>query len=106
MVLKIRNLFSSKANMQKTGDFQDLEHIDGVSISSINANNEEDDNGDEVLQLAIKTSTGSGENNMEFDEQTMSWKAVGEKAQKEEEELMAGFDSDGSEDDDDDEDWG
>ena len=32
-------------------------------------------------------------------------KAVGEKAQKEEEELMAGFDSDGSEDDDDDEDW-
>ena len=38
MVLKIRNLFSSKANMQKTGDFQDLEHIDGVSISSINAN--------------------------------------------------------------------
>ena len=42
---------------------------------------------------------------MEFDEQTMSWKAVGEKAQREEE-LMAGFDSDGSEDDDDDEDWG
>ena len=77
-----------------------------LQISSINANNEEDDNGDEVLQLAIKTSTGSGENNMEFDEQTMSWKAVGEKAQKEEEELMAGFDSDGSEDDDDDEDWG
>ena len=29
---------------------------------------------------------------MEFDEQTMSWKAVGEKAQREEEELMAGFD--------------
>ena len=38
MVLKIKNLFSSKANMQKTGDFQDLEHIDGVSISTISAN--------------------------------------------------------------------
>ena len=38
MVLKIKNLFNSKANMQKTGDFQDLEHIDGVSISTISAN--------------------------------------------------------------------
>ena len=38
MVLKIKNLFSSKANMQKTSDFQDLEHIDGVSISTISAN--------------------------------------------------------------------
>ena len=85
----------------------DIEFDDDVDlhISSIKADNEENDNGDEVLQLAIKTSTGSGENNMEFDEQTMSWKAVGEKAQKEEEELMAGFDSDES-DDDDDEDWG
>ena len=31
-----------------------------LHISCINADNEEDDNGDEVLQLAIKTSTGSG----------------------------------------------
>jgi hypothetical protein len=70
----------------------------------------DDDDGDqeeEILQLAVKKTSSSTENNMEFDEKTMSWKAVGEKAQKEEEDMMAGFDNDfDDDDDDDDEDWG
>ena len=68
-----------------------------------------DDQEEETLQLAIKKTSSSTENNMEFDEKTMSWKAVGEKAQKEEEDMMAGFDNDfddDEDDDDEDEDWG
>ena len=38
MAININNLFSSKEKNQKIGDFQDLDHIDGLSISTISAN--------------------------------------------------------------------
>ena len=38
MAININNLFSSKDKNQKIGDFQDLDHIDGLSISTISAN--------------------------------------------------------------------
>ena len=38
MTININKLFSSKLNMQKTADFQDLEHLDGLSISTTSAN--------------------------------------------------------------------
>ncbi len=38
MVINIGNLFSSNNKNTSIGDFQDLEHIDGVAISSSSAN--------------------------------------------------------------------
>ena len=37
MVLNFNDFFGSKNKNSKMGDFQDLEHIDGVSISTVNA---------------------------------------------------------------------
>ena len=38
MAIHLSNLFSSKNRKSKIGDFQNLEHLDGVSISTISAN--------------------------------------------------------------------
>ena len=38
MVINLNNLFNSISKNSKMGDFQDLEHIDGVSISVLSAN--------------------------------------------------------------------
>jgi glutamate N-acetyltransferase/amino-acid N-acetyltransferase len=38
MVINLNNLFNSISKNSKMGDFQDLEHIDGLSISSTSAN--------------------------------------------------------------------
>ena len=38
MVINIGNFFSSNNKNTSIGDFQDLEHIDGVAISSLSAN--------------------------------------------------------------------
>ena len=38
MAIKISNFFNYQSNNSKIGDFQDLEHIDGVSISATSAN--------------------------------------------------------------------
>ena len=38
MAIHLSNLFSSKNSKSKMGDFQNLEHLDGVSISTIRAN--------------------------------------------------------------------
>ena len=38
MAIKISNFFKYQNNNSKIGDFQDLEHIDGVSISATSAN--------------------------------------------------------------------
>ena len=38
MATNLSNLFNSISKNSKMGDFQDLDHIDGVSISTINAN--------------------------------------------------------------------
>ena len=38
MAIKISNFFNYQNNNSKIGDFQDLEHIDGVSISATSAN--------------------------------------------------------------------
>jgi len=38
MTFNINNLFDSLNKNSKMGDFQDLEHIDGVSISTTSAN--------------------------------------------------------------------
>ncbi len=38
MVIKINSFFSSKNKSSNIGDFQDLEHIDGVGVSSLSAN--------------------------------------------------------------------
>ena len=38
MVININNFFSSRNKNSKIGDFQDLDHIDGVSISTTSAN--------------------------------------------------------------------
>ena len=46
MVININNFFNSKSKDSKMGDFQDLEHIDGLSISTTSANlygNQRDD---------------------------------------------------------------
>ena len=46
MVINIKNFFNSTNNNSKLGDFQDLEHLDGVSISTTSANlynNQRDD---------------------------------------------------------------
>ena len=38
MVINLNNLFNSIIKNSKMGDFQDLEHIDGLSMSTISAN--------------------------------------------------------------------
>ena len=38
MAIHLSNFFSSKNRKSKTGDFQNLEHLDGISISTISAN--------------------------------------------------------------------
>ena len=38
MIININNFFSSRNKNSKIGDFQDLDHIDGVSISTTSAN--------------------------------------------------------------------
>ena len=38
MGINLGNFLSSKSNNRRMGDFQDLDHIDGVSISSVSAN--------------------------------------------------------------------
>ena len=38
MGINLTNFLSSKSKNRRMGDFQDLDHIDGVSISSISAN--------------------------------------------------------------------
>ncbi len=38
MVINLKNFINSQASMSKMNDFQDLEHIDGISISTICAN--------------------------------------------------------------------
>ena len=38
MVLNFTNLFGSKSKKSKLSDFQDLEHVDGVAISTTSAN--------------------------------------------------------------------
>ena len=37
MVLNFNDFFGSKNKHSKMGDFQDLEHIDGVALSTISA---------------------------------------------------------------------
>jgi len=46
MAINFDNFFNSQSKKSKMGDFQDLEHIDGISISTISAklyNNSRDD---------------------------------------------------------------
>ena len=38
MAINIENFFNSKNKDSKMGDFQDLDHLDGVSISTTTAN--------------------------------------------------------------------
>ncbi len=38
MVFNINNFFDNRNRKSKVADFQDLEHIDGVSISAVSAN--------------------------------------------------------------------
>ena len=38
MAINFSNFFNSQNRKSKMGDFQDLEHVDGVSISSTSAN--------------------------------------------------------------------
>ncbi len=38
MAINIKNFLSSQSRKSKIGDFQDLEHVDGVAISAISAN--------------------------------------------------------------------
>ena len=49
MVFDINNFFDSRNKMTKIGDFQDLDHIDGISISSVSANLYEKKRDDLVL---------------------------------------------------------
>ena len=49
MVIHIRNFLLSKNKKSKIGDFQDLEHIDGVAISVISANLYKESRDDLVL---------------------------------------------------------
>ena len=37
MVINLGNLFNLKKNNSKISDFQDLEHLDGLAISVVNA---------------------------------------------------------------------
>mgnify|MGYP001336779348 FL=1 len=38
MAINLKNFLNSQNNKSKIGDFQDLEHLDGVSISTTSAN--------------------------------------------------------------------
>ena len=38
MVLNINNFFDNRNRKSKIADFQDLDHIDGVSVSTVSAN--------------------------------------------------------------------
>ena len=38
MVINVKNFLLSRDKKSKIGDFQDLDHIDGVAISAISAN--------------------------------------------------------------------
>ena len=38
MVLGINNFFDAKNKNAKVADFQDLDHLDGVSVSAVSAN--------------------------------------------------------------------
>ena len=49
MVFDINNFFDSKSKKSKIGDFQDLDHINGISISSVSANLYEKKRDDLVL---------------------------------------------------------
>ena len=49
MVINIKNFFNSTDNNSKLGDFQDLEHIDGLSISTTSANLYENQRDDLVM---------------------------------------------------------
>ena len=37
MAINLDNFFNSQSKKSKMGDFQDLEHLDGISISTISA---------------------------------------------------------------------
>jgi len=49
MTINVKNFLFSKSKKSKIGDFQDLEHIDGVAISAISANLYKDARDDLVL---------------------------------------------------------
>ncbi len=49
MGINLSNFLSSKSNNRRMGDFQDLDHIDGVSISSVSANLYNDTRDDLVM---------------------------------------------------------
>ena len=49
MTINIKNFLLSQSKKSKIGDFQDLEHIDGVAISAISANLYEENRDDLVL---------------------------------------------------------
>ena len=49
MVINLKNFLLSRDKKSKIGDFQDLEHIDGVAISSISANLYKENRDDLVL---------------------------------------------------------
>ena len=64
MVLNFNDFFGSKNKNSKMGDFQDLEHIDGVALSTISAklyNPPRDDlvlfyfRNEQILQLYIRS---------------------------------------------------
>ena len=38
MAINFSNFFNSQNRKSKMGDFQDLEHVDGISISTVSAN--------------------------------------------------------------------
>ena len=49
MVFNINNFFDDRNRKSKIADFQDLDHIDGVSISTVSANLYEKKRDDLVL---------------------------------------------------------
>ena len=49
MTINVKNFLFSKSKKSKIGDFQDLEHLDGVAISAISANLYKDPRDDLVL---------------------------------------------------------
>ena len=49
MTINIKNFLLSQSKKSKIGDFQDLDHIEGVAISAISANLYKDTRDDLVL---------------------------------------------------------
>ena len=49
MGINLTNFLSSKTKNKKMNEFQDLDHIDGVSISTVSANLYENDRDDLVM---------------------------------------------------------